>query len=92
MKFSFKQHGEVLAACDADLLGRTICEGDLEICISERFYGGEACDERKMGELLKSHANINLIGKEITAFAKEKGILECTKKIKGIPYAFIFRM
>lgn len=92
MKFSYKNHGAVLAACDADLLGQTICDGNIAINISEQFYGGEACDEAKMRELLKSHTNINLIGKEITAFAKENGILECAKKIKGIPYALIFKI
>lgn len=92
MKFSFKNHGPVLAACDAELLGKTIQDGDVTIAISEQFYGGGHADEAKMKELLKSHANINLIGKRIIALARKNKFVKVTKTINKVPYAFIFKI
>ncbi|MBN1331208.1 MAG: DUF424 family protein [Candidatus Heimdallarchaeota archaeon] len=67
----------LVSVCDADLLGKTLCEGELELCVSERFFGGELVSlERCLEEMWKA-SSLNLIGTAIvTAAIKERMINE----------------
>lgn len=37
--------GEVVAACDAELMDATLMHGDIEVCITGGFYGTERAGE-----------------------------------------------
>jgi hypothetical protein len=71
-RFWVKDHGEVLAVCDKELLGKTV-EG---IKINERLYKGELLDEKELKEKLKSSKNINLFGKKCIGLAIELKMAE----------------
>ncbi|MCE7744510.1 MAG: DUF424 family protein, partial [Candidatus Heimdallarchaeota archaeon] len=31
----------LVTVCDKELLGKTICEGELELYVNDRFFGGD---------------------------------------------------
>ncbi|MFH1455825.1 MAG: DUF424 family protein [archaeon] len=63
-----KIHQGVVAVCDKDLIGKTISDENLEIQITERFYGGEEKSEEELLNILQDAHNINIIGKESIKF------------------------
>jgi len=84
---------KVLAACDSELLGKTLFDGKIEFKVSENFYGGKKIEESELTELLSKHENINLIGEECVKIAIKKGLIRESSiiRIKGVPHAQIFR-
>ncbi len=86
--------GIMIAACDANLLGKKLKVGDLEIEINENFYFERYCSEEELNKLLKEAKIMNLFGenlKEITTkmnLAKEEDF----KIIEGIPHIQIYRI
>jgi hypothetical protein len=88
------QHELLLAACDAELLGKTLKKGSVEFHVSERFYGGEAVDEKKLLEMLSHCTMANLVGERVIKLAKEKGLIRETGvlSVGGVPHAQILRM
>ena len=86
--------GEVLAACDAELMDTTLMHGDVEICINRGFYGTEcACEEDVRGALACAE-NANIIGKRVVALAVAMGLIaeEDCIMIGDVPHAQIFRI
>ena len=83
------QNEVLVAACDAELIGKTLKEGEIEFHISKEFYADALGDE----ELLKKHlANAtiaNLVGHRAVKCGIEVGIIdkENVIKIAGIPHA-----
>lgn len=79
----------LVAACDAELIGKTLKEGEIEFCISKEFYEDVIGDE----ELLKRHlsqATIgNLVGERTVKCGIEMGLIDRENVIKicGIPHA-----
>ena len=72
-----KVGGEVLVACcDADMLGKRLREGDLELHISESFYGGENVDAKRLMEMMAEATSANLIGDKVVKLAVNEGIIE----------------
>ncbi|GEM_PF-6765676 len=86
-----KNHKSVLAACDEKHLGRYYEEGKLQLDVKEAFYKGKLISEEEFGGMLP-HNNVNLIGENCIRIAKEKLLIGEVKKIKGVPYAMIFRL
>jgi hypothetical protein len=91
--FSVKKHisqGHILiAACDLELLGKTLEDGDLCIEVREGFYGGEKVDEAILYRLLEMSTMANLVGKKAVGIAIKMGLVdeECVITVKGIPHA-----
>lgn len=91
--FSVKRHiseGHILiAACDLDLLGKTLDDGDLCLEVRESFYGGEKVGPDILGRLLEMCTMANLVGKRAIALAIEMGIVDedCVIYVKGVPHA-----
>jgi len=86
--------GEVVAACDADLMDATLIHGDVEICITKGFYGTECADEEDVRTALAGAENVNIIGKRVVALAVAMGLIaekDCIM-IGGVPHAQIFRI
>jgi len=80
---------QVLAVCDEDIIGKTIEDEKIKIEVSERFYKGQAIDEKKCLKMMKEFGNINMIGKKCVKLALDNGIIEKDNiiLINKIPHA-----
>lgn len=86
--------GEVVAACDAELLDVTLMHGDVEVCITRGFYGTQRAAEKEVREALAGAENVNVIGKRVVALAIAMGLIaekDCIM-IGDVPHAQIFRI
>ncbi len=94
LKIHRAQGHVVVAVCDREILGKKICEGELEIEISERFYKGKIASAREVIEALKSATVANLFGEKAVACALENGLIEKQNVlwINGIPHAQIYQL
>jgi hypothetical protein len=85
---------EVVAVCDRELLNTRIVHGDLEIHISEAFYGGCLSTPEEVRKALAQATNANLMGARAVALAVEMGLI--TKDgyipVGSIPHAQIIRI
>ena len=91
----YKTQGEVLlAACDDGLLGRTFEEGELQLIVSESFYGGEKISHDHFINQLKMATIANLVGREVVGIASEMGMIneDSVLEISGVPHAQIAKM
>lgn len=89
-KFHEQGRDKLLAACDEDLLGKTLDE----FVVSERFYGGEIVEEKEFENRLDECTIANLIGESVINTAKKKGLVgdEGLILVSGVPHAQIVRM
>jgi hypothetical protein len=86
----YNQGREVLvAACDADLLGQTLREGELRLEVRPEFYDGMAADQEQLLRHLRLATIGNFVGEETVAAALEGGFIEDTGiiRIDGVPHA-----
>lgn len=91
----YSTQGEILlAACDDDILGKTFSEGELELVVSESFYGGEKVDGVSFISFLKKATIANLVGKKVIEIALELRLIseDCILEIDGVPHAQIARL
>ncbi|NHJ03769.1 MAG: DUF424 family protein [Candidatus Heimdallarchaeota archaeon] len=65
----------LVAACDEKILGETLIEGDLELYVNERFFGGELVSLDKCLEELNRATSCNIIGFEIVNAAIENRLV-----------------
>lgn len=81
----------VLAACDEDILGNKIEDGDKVLDLSSAFYKGEKTDEKKFIDLARQSYMINAAGKKtVDLLIREKlTTADHIKHIKNIPYIII---
>ena len=68
--------GEIVAACDRELLNRTLTSGEIELFVDERFYGNTPATEEELIKALKEAENANLIGKKVVSVAIRCGAAE----------------
>lgn len=89
-------HGsEVLvAACDADIVGRTYRSSGLRLHLSESFYKGETGDEDMLVNRLEMATIANLVGRRTLDIAIRHGFVDpqCIIEIGGVPHAQMARM
>jgi len=86
----FKQGSHtLLAIADAEILGKSFSEDELQLHVSERFYGGEKCSRHGVEKLAGSATIINAVGKNIISLLAEKNIIgrENVVEIGGVPHA-----
>lgn len=91
----FEAQGDMLlAACDDQLLGKTLKENDLCLEISEEFYGTSQVTQEQLDEFMDSCTIANLVGEQVVALAIEKTLIrkENTLRIAGVPHAQFARM
>lgn len=81
----------LVAACDADLLGKTLREGELRLHVSS-FYDGEEVEEEEFIEQLRRATIGNLVGNETVAAASRAGLVseDGVLWIEGVPHAQLF--
>ena len=82
----------VTAICDRELLNTTVSDGNLEICISEAFYGNHIVSDEEVRSALESAGNVNLMGERSIAIAIDMGLISRTGciNIGKVPHAQIF--
>ncbi|MDD1707208.1 MAG: DUF424 family protein [Methanoregulaceae archaeon] len=85
---------EVVAVCDRELLNVKITHGDLEIHISEAFYGGSLSTPDEVRKTLTNATNANLMGARTVALAVELGLIakDGYINIGSTPHAQIIRI
>ena len=86
----YRQGVEVLvAACDAELLGKTLREREIEFHVSSDFYDGIRGDEEMLRKHLSMATIANLVGKRSVGCGIEMGMIdeENILSIDGIPHA-----
>jgi hypothetical protein len=67
---------EVVAVCDRELLNTTVRYGDIEMHISETFYGNRLATGEEVVTALEKAGNANLMGPRVIALAIARGIVE----------------
>jgi hypothetical protein len=84
--------GDVVAVCDCELMNTTLCTGDVDVPITEAFYGNCRASENEVREALQNAGNANLMGERAVALAVELGLVSRTGciMIGNIPHAQIF--
>ena len=84
----------LLAACDAELLGKTLKEGKISFHVHEKFYKGPKVTVEEALELIKQSTIVNMIGRKIVKKAIERGFVhpEAVLMIEGIPHAQIVKI
>ena len=98
MQFSARvtdyQSNMMLNICDADLLGKNIVEGELNMNISESYYGEKLIEKDEARTLLKQSSIINMVGENTISLSIQLGIgsKNGIKKISNIPFLIVFKM
>lgn len=82
---------DIVAACDREILNRTLTSGEIEFFVDEKFYGSTPADEDEVREALRNAGNANLIGKKVVAIAIGCGLAdeESCLMIGDIPHVQI---
>ncbi len=97
MNFAVKivnQRGNrLLNICDAELVGRTVKQSDLEIKITKSYYGDHVIDEKEAESLLRTSSIINMAGKKTIDLSIKMGLgsAKGVKEIEGVPFLIIFK-
>ncbi len=98
MQFSVRvsgyQKNTMLNICDSDLLGKKINQDELNMHISESYYGEKLVDREEAKTLLKNSSIINMVGKEIISLSTSLGIGSESgiKEIDGVPFLIVYKM
>jgi len=86
----------VVAACDADLLGRDLPVGDhgRTVKVSSQFYGERRVTREELLWALQRATIANLLGERVLQLATEGGFVtpEGTGTLGGVPHAEIIAM
>ena len=98
MQFSVKvsnyQKNSTLNICDVELLGKTISKDELNMNISQSYYGEKLVDKEEAKSLLQNSSIINMVGKNTVSLSIELGIGSESgiKTISDIPFLIIFKI
>lgn len=87
-----EQHGEKLvAACDREIMGKTVSQGVIEFKIDKKFYGEKLINVEDFIALLNDATSANLMGNIVVDAAIENGLVDenCVLEIAGIKHAQI---
>jgi hypothetical protein len=84
----------ILAACDSDLLGKTLVERDMRMVLDSSFFGDELVSEDEFKGMLANATSANLVGEKAVGAAIESGYVlqDAVARISGTPYAMFFCM
>jgi len=86
----------VVAACDAELLGRDLPVGEAgrTVKVSSQFYGERRVSREELLWALKRATVANLLGARVLRLAEEQGLVAPggTGTLGGVPHAEIFAL
>ncbi len=79
----------LVAACDAELLGKTLRYGEVDFEVRRSFYGGSLVQVQEAVELIRDATSANLVGSLIVETAVKSGLIhpEAVLMLSGVPYA-----
>lgn len=79
--------------CDAELVGRTLKQSDLEVKINKSYYGERIVDEKEAESLLRTSSIINMAGRKTIDLSIKIGVgnAKGVKEIEGIPFLIVFK-
>jgi hypothetical protein len=88
-----QQNNRMLNICDAELIGRTLKQSNLEVKISKIYYGDRVVNEKEAESLLRNSSIINMVGKNTIDLSIKIGIgtIKGVKEIEGIPFLIVFK-
>ncbi len=98
MQFSVRvsnyQKNTMLNICDVELLGKKIIQDELNMHISESYYGEKLVEKEEAKSLLKNSSIINMVGKETISLSIELGIgsKNGIKTISDVPFLIVFKI
>jgi len=83
----------LLAICDAEILGRTLCEGKILFHVKEDFYKGAKVNVEEAVSMIQNSTIVNMIGKNVVKKAIQRGHVhpEAVLSIEGVPHAQIVK-
>lgn len=89
MKSHVQGRERLLAACDADLVGKEFAEGHLRLKVMPEFYDEVAGDAAALESYLRRCTVANLVGKKTVELAIELGFVDPNHvlRIQGVPHA-----
>jgi len=84
----------LLAACDEELLGKTLKDGKIIFKIHEEFYKGPKMAVEEAVVLIEESTIVNMVGENIVKKAIERGLVhpEAVLNICGVPHAQIVKI
>ena len=84
----------LLAACDAEVLGKTFKESGIVFEVKEEFYKGFKTNIEEAISLIEKSTIVNLVGSKIVKKAIERGYVhpEAVIRICGVLHAQIVKM
>jgi hypothetical protein len=90
----FEREGEILlAACDGELLGRTLRSDGMKLTVSRIFYSDVTVTENELREMMLKATTMNLVGNTTVAIARELGLVSGNVLcIEGVEHAQTVRM
>ncbi len=79
----------LVAACDSELLGRTLEDDELTFEVSPAFYDGVRGDRALLERHLRAASTANLVGERCVACGKQLGLIdgENVLNIASVPHA-----
>jgi len=82
----------VTALCDENLLGNVFEDGEMQLDVSERFYGGKLVTEEEAVKAMMASDILNISGKKIVKLALKNKIIRKgdVKRIARVPHAEAF--
>lgn len=90
-----KSYRDVVAICDAELLGKYFEDEKYQLDVKKSFFSGEEVDEKRAIQIIqkmsKEDAIFNIVGEKSIQAALKAGIINQhgIKKIQGISYALV---
>ena len=91
----YKNEGSrLVAACDKEVLGKTLKHGNAVVEINRAFYEGELVSEEELQKALEEAMSANLFGEKTIKCAIKCGLIDPDSviMIDGVPHAQIFRV
>jgi uncharacterized protein len=88
-----QQNNRMLNMCDAELVGRTLRQSDLEVKITKNYYGERIVDEKEAESLLRTSSIINMAGRKTIDLSIKIGVgtAKGVKEIEGVPFLIVFK-
>lgn len=83
----------MISICDANLVGRTLRQGQTVISLSSDYFQEQIIGEDRATELLKKCSIANIVGEKIVdrALSMELAKEVSVKRICGVPFLMIFK-
>lgn len=96
MYLKIYKNGEhvLVAACDEEVLGKTLKHGNTMVEINRAFYEGEPVSEEELEKALEGATTANLFGEQTIKCAIKCGLIDPDSVIviDCVPHAQVFRV